>query len=235
MTTQSVNLTVGNASMSKIFSNAAATDGQWTNNTLTDTIAGQQIGILIPNAPLAWGQLEYEAGACAYRVQNATTLQVSTRGFGVATGYNAATPPLLRPAIRVNPNDIVSVYPLAVAGAGNSAALAWIYTSKGAELFANASVPDNASTEIKSAVNEQTLGDMFFGSRLNTICVQLEDASSLNFVEIVDEMGGVVMTLQGAFRQTNLGGTSNMFNLEVSGLDIVIGKGWSIKFNTLKA
>jgi len=235
LSTQGISLTVGNARMSKVFDNATATDGQWTNNTLTDTIAGQQIGILIPNAPLAWGQLEYEAGACAYRVQNATTLQVATRGFGVATGYNSAEPPMLMPGIRVNPNDIVSVYPLAAAAAGNSAALAWIYTSKGAELFANAACPDNAPTEIKSAVNEQTLGDMFFGSRLNALCVQLEDAASLNTVEIIDEMGGVVMTLQGGFRQTNLGGTCNMFNLDVKGLDIVVGKGWSIKFNTLKA
>ncbi len=60
--------------MSKVFENTAATDGQWTGNTLTDTIAGQQLGILVPNSPLAWGQLQYEAGACAYRIQDAQSL-----------------------------------------------------------------------------------------------------------------------------------------------------------------
>lgn len=230
MSTQAVTFTTGNPAMSKIFSNAAATDGSWSNNTLTDTIAGQQLGILIPQAPLMWGQLEYAAGACAYRVQNATTLQVRTRGFGVATGYNAAEPTPLAQPFRVSPNDIVSVFPLAVAAAGNSSALAWIYTTKGAELFSAAAIPNAAATEIKSAVNEQTLGDMFFGSRLNKLCVQVQDASQLLAVEIIDEMGGVVMTLQGGFRQTNLGGTCNMFNLDASGLDIVIGKGWKLKF-----
>lgn len=232
MTTQAISFTTGNPSMSKIFNNAAATNGQWNNNTLTDSIAGQQIGILIPQSPLTFGQLEYEAGVCAYRIQNATTLLVSTRGVGVAAGFNEATPTALKPPIRVNPNDIVSVYPLAVAGAGNSAALAWVWTSKGCELFAKATIPDGASTEIKSAVNEQTLGDMFFGSSLNTLCVQVQDGATLNFVEIIDEMGGVVMTLQGAKRGTNVGGTSNLFSLEAEGLVVPIGKGWTMKFNT---
>jgi len=220
--------------MSKIFTNATATDGQWTGNTLTDSIAGQQIGILIPNAPLVWGQMEYEAGVCAYRIQNANTLTVATRGFGVASKFNQAEVPALTPPIRVSPNDIVSVFPLAVAGAANSAALAWLYTSNGVELFAKAAVPDNTATEIKSAVNDQTLGDMFFGARLNILCVQIEDGATLNTVEIIDEMGGVVMTLQGGKRTTAAGGTSNTFNLEAKGLDIVIGKGWTMKFNTTK-
>jgi hypothetical protein len=232
MTTQGVTFTTGNQSMSKIFSNAAATDGQWTANTLTDTIAGQQIGILIPNSPLGWGQLEYEAGVCAYRVQNAQSLAVATRGFGVLGGFNEATPTSLKPSIRVNPNDIVSVYPLAVAGALQSSAMAWVWTSMGCELFANAGIADGVSTEIKSAVNEQTLGDMFFNSRLNTVCVQVQDGSKLNFVEIIDEMGGTVMTLQGGKRGITVGGTSNLFNLEVTGLNIPVGKGWTMKFNT---
>lgn len=232
MTTQAVSFTTGNASMSKIFTNGTATDGQWTANTLTDSIAGQQIGILIPQSPLGWGQLEYEAGVCAYRVQNAQSLAVSTRGFGVPAGFNEATPTALKPAIRVNPNDIVSVFPLAVAGAGNSSALAWVWTSMGCELFAKGTIADAVSTEIKSAVNDQTLGDMFFNSRLNTICVQVQDGATLNFVEIIDEMGGVVMTLQGAKRGINVGGSSNLFNLEVDGLNIPVGKGWTMKFNT---
>ena len=235
MTTQEVSLTVGNPMMSKIFDNATATDGQWTNNTLTDTIAGQQLGILIPQQPLTYGQLEYAAGVCAYRVQNATTLLVSARGFGAQAGYSNATPDPISPPIRVNPNDIVSVYPLAVAAAGNSAAIACLYTTKGAELFANATVPDGVSTEIKSAVNEQTLGDMFFGSRLNKLCVQVQDGASLNYVEIIDEMGGVVMTLQGAKRPSNSGGTSSIYNLEFAGLNVMIGKGWTMKLNTTAA
>ena len=232
MSTQAVNITLGNPAFSKVFNNAAATDGQWTNNTLTDTLAGQQLGILVPGAPLAWGQLMYEAGACAYRIQDAQSLNVSAVGFGTPSGLSAFMPTPLERPIRVRPNDIVSVYPLAPAAAGNAATLAWVYTSKGRELFANASVADATATEIKSAVNEQTLGDMFFGSRLNGLCVQTQDGAKLTNVEIIDEMGGVVMTLQGGGIRSTSAGASNLYNLEVMGLDVMIGKGWSMKITT---
>ena len=234
MTTQAVSITLGNAGFSKIFENTGATDGQWTGNTLTDTIAGQQLGILIPNAPLAWGQLQYEAGACAYRIQDAQTLNVSAVGFGAKSGDSAFMPSPLEAPIRVRPNDIVSVYPLAASGAGTSAALAWVYTSNGRELFSAVGIPNATATEIKSAVNTQSLGDMFFGSRLNGLCVQVEDSHKLTNAEIVDEMGGVVMTLQGSQRSQHAG-QSNVANLEVMGLNVPIGKGWKLRFTTTDA
>jgi hypothetical protein len=234
LTTQSVNITLGNAMMSKVFENTGATDGQWTGNTLTDTIAGQQLGILVPAAPLNWGQLQYEAGACAYRIQDAQSLQVSAVGFGAKSTESAYQPQPLERPITVRPNDIVSVYPLAASGAGTSAALAWVYTSKGRELFAAVGIPNATATEIKSAVNTQSLGDMFFGSRLNGLCVQVEDGHKLTNAQIVDEMGGVVMTLQGSQRSQHAG-QSNVFNLEVQGLNIAIGKGWKLNFTTTDA
>jgi len=47
MTTQGVEITVGNSMMSKVFTDTS-TDGQWSGNVLTDSIAGQSLGILIP-------------------------------------------------------------------------------------------------------------------------------------------------------------------------------------------
>lgn len=234
MTTQGVNITLGNAQMSKIFQNTASTDGQWTGNTLTDTIASQQLGILVPGAPLMWGQLQYEAGACAYRIQDAQTLRVRSVGFGAKSGDSAFEPMPLENPFSVGPNDIVSAYPLAASGAGTSAALAWVYTSRARELFAAVGIPNATATEIKSAVNSQSLGDMFFGTRLNGLCVQVEDGHKLTNAQIVDEMGGVVMTLQGSQRSTH-SGNSNVLNLEVKGLNIPIGKGWKLNFTTTDA
>ena len=61
MTTQGVEITVGNSSMSKIFTDTS-TDGQWSGNVLTDSIAGQSLGILIPNAMLTFAQAGYNSG-----------------------------------------------------------------------------------------------------------------------------------------------------------------------------
>lgn len=220
--------------MSKVFRNSAATDGVWSGNTLTDTIAGQQLGILIPNAPLSFGQLRYTAGSCAYRIQNAATLELKAVGFGTPQAANAFKPSPLERNITVNPNDIVSVFPLPASGAGSSSCLVWVYTSKGRELFSAVGIPNSNATAISSAVNNQSLGDMFFGSRLNALCVQVEDAHHLTKLELVDEMGGVVMTLDGSKRSTDAG-PANLFNLEATGLNVPIGKGWTMKVTTTDA
>jgi hypothetical protein len=235
MTTQAVSLTVGNSAFSKIFADTA-TDGVWSGNIGLDTIANQNLGILIPGAPLNFYQGKYAAGVCAWRIQNAATLQVSTRGFCVKDGQTPFKPDGMMPPISVNPNDIIAFHPLAIAAAGSSACLAYVYTTKGVELFSAPANPDGASTVITTAVNGQTLGDVFFGSSVQKVCVQVQDGAKLNFVEIVDEMGGVVMTLQGGQRGTTAAaGDSNMFNLDVSGLNVPIGKGWTLKLNTTAA
>jgi len=80
MTTQGVEITVGNSMMSKVFTDTS-TDGQWSGNVLTDSIAGQSLGILIPNATLTFAQAGYNSGAMSWRIQNAQTLRGSARGF----------------------------------------------------------------------------------------------------------------------------------------------------------
>ena len=92
---------------------------------------------------------------------------------------------------------------------------------------------DNVATACKSAVNDLTLGDAFFNSRLLSFSVQCEDGCRLDSVQIIDEMGGVVYTVQGNVRGTNPASRSNQYNLSVDGLGITIGKGWSFKIITV--
>ena len=227
MTVQTCTITTGNPNFSKIFTDSS-TDGVWSGNVLLDTIASQSIGILIPNSTLSWIQPEYEAGCMAWRLQNAQTLRVSSYGFGAKIGLNMPSPLPMGP-VRINPNEILTTFPLAAAGVGNTACLAWVGTTKGTELFFDATLPDGVSTAVTTAVNGQTLGDAFFNSTLQKLCVQVQDGATLTSVEIIDEMGGVVMTLKGAPRGGSSGANSATFNLETLGLSINIGKGWSLK------
>ena len=230
MTTQSVSCTAGNAVMSKIFSDSS-TDAIWSGNVMLDTIASQSIGILIPNTTLTFMQPSYEAGCMAYRLQNAQTLAVSNFGFGVKSGQECFATSRINP-VRVNPNDILTAYPMPVhATPAVSNALAWVTTSKGVELFSSptAGLPNGVATAMITAVNNQTLGDAFFGSRLSSIVIQLEDGALCDSIQIIDEMGGVVMTIQGGYRGLSPSSESNSYNLSATGLNITIGKGWSFK------
>jgi len=227
MTTQGVEITVGNSSMSKIFTDTS-TDGQWSGNVLTDSIAGQSLGILIPNATLTYAQAGYNSGAMAYRIQNAQSLRVSARGFGVLNGQYCMSESSIGP-VRVNPNDILTVFPVPAAAGAASNVLAWVETTKGTELMQAVEADDGAAVPLTTAINGQTLGDAFFNSTLRSVKVQVQDGHSLTQVQVVDEMGGIVMTLQGGFRGASTASRSNEYNLYTSGLGIGIGKGWSLK------
>jgi hypothetical protein len=227
MTTQGVEITVGNSMMSKVFTDTS-TDGQWSGNVLTDSIAGQSLGILIPNATLTYAQAGYNSGAMAYRIQNAQSLRVSARGFGVLNGQYCMSESSIGP-VRVNPNDILTVFPVPAAAGAASNVLAWVETTKGTELMQAVEADDGAAVPLTTAINGQTLGDAFFNSTLRSVKVQVQDGHSLTQVQVVDEMGGIVMTLQGGFRGASTASRSNEYNLYTSGLGIGIGKGWSLK------
>ena len=220
--------------MSKVFTDTS-TDDVWSGNVLTDSIAGQSIGILIPNSTLTFAQAEYEAGCMAWRLQNAQSLRVSTRGWGVKAGFNCMGSSMIS-AVRVNPNDILTVYPLPVDAANTkSNALAWVTTTKGTELFKGLAIVDNTPTSMITAVNSQSLGDAFFNSTLRSLSVQCEDGCTLVEAQIIDEMGGVVYTGQGNVRGPDTGSRSNHYNIDLSNLAINIGKGWSFKVKTVTA
>ena len=219
--------------MSKVFTHSA-TDDVWSGNVLTDSIAGQSIGILIPGSTLTFAQAEYEEGAMAWRLQNAQSLRVTARGWGVKAGQNCMSEAGISP-VRVAPNDILTVYPLPVqASTGKSNVLAWVTTTKGTELFKALGVSSNFAFPMSTAVNNQSLGDAFFNSTLQSISVQCQDGCTLDSIQIVDEMGGVVYTAQGNDRgASSPAAKSNEYNLNLPRLAIRIGKGWSFKVITV--
>jgi len=216
--------------MSKIYSKGSATDGVWSGNVLLDSISSQNIGILQPNSTVSYVQPEYEAGAMAWRLQNAQTLFVSAYGFSALAGQNEKV--FLDRPVRVSPNDILTVFPMPKDVSTITNSLAWVETTKGVELF-RSTTGDNVSGEMKTAVNTQTLGDSFFNSTLTGITVQCADDAQLDRIEIIDNMGGVVMTIQGGYRGATASSRSNYYNITCSGLSVPIGKGFKLNIVTV--
>ena len=231
MTTQNVQAIIGNNRLSKEFTKSDSTDGQWDGNTLTDSLSNQQIGILMPNTSINRCSVQYTGGLSAWRIQNSNTLTFQRWGFGVKDGFACWGSQGIAP-YTVNPNDIFTVYPLAVNGGVNTTdSLAWIQTSKGVELFSASSI-DGTATAMTSVVNSLSLGDAFFNSTLTSIMVQCEDGATLDSVEIIDNQGGTIFTAYGSVRGDSGGAMSLQYNLHATGLSIPIGKGFSIRVNT---
>jgi hypothetical protein len=231
MSDQLVKATLSNPSMGKIFSKSA-TDDVWDGNTLTDTLSGQQIGILMPRTTINRVQLQYTGGLCAWRIQNAQSLTFQRFGFGMLDGYACYESSSITP-YSINPNDIITVYPLPVdATPAESNVLAWIVTSKGVELFESKAVPDATATEMKTVVNEQSIGDSMFNSTLSAIHVQAEDGATVDQIEIIDNSGGTVLPLYGGVRGNQAGAMSLQYNLKADGMAVPIGKGFSLKVTT---
>lgn len=233
MTEQLVQATVSNPSMGKIFTKTA-TDDVWDGNTLTDSLSTQQLGILMPRTTINRIQLQYAGGCAAYRIQNSATLVFQRFGFGVKDGLACFDSSAITP-YSINPNDILTVYPLPVAGAGTSNVLAWVSTSKGVELFEAKAVPDGVATEMKTVVNEQTIGDSMFNSTLASVHVQAQDGATVDSIEVIDNSGGTVLTLYGGVRGGSGGAMSLEYNLKADGLALPVGKGFSLKVNTTSA
>jgi len=232
MTDQTVQTTISNPSMGKIFTKSA-TDQQWDGNTLLDSLSNQQLGILMPNTTVNRVQLQYAGGLCAWRIQNSATLRFQRWGFGVKDGLACWRSSAIQP-YQINPNDIMVVYPLATATVGSNA-LAWVTTSKGVELFSAIGAVDATATAMTTVVNSQSLGDSMFNSTLSTIMIQVEDGATLDLVEIIDNSGGVVWSAYGGVRGGSNGAMSLYYNLAVDGLAINIGKGYSLRVTTTSA
>jgi len=233
MTTQDIQATVSNPSMGKIFSKSA-TDDVWDGNTLTDTLSQQQIGILMPRSTINRVQLQYTSGLAAWRIQNSANLTFQRFGFGVKDGLACFSSSAIQP-YSINPNDILTVYPLPQAAATTSNVLAWVATSKGVELFEAKAVADGVATAMTTVVNAQSLGDSMFNSVLGSIHVQAEDGATVDSIEIIDNSGGTVLTLFGGVRGDDAGAMSLDYNLKADGLAVGIGKGFSLKITTTSA
>jgi len=232
MTTQGAVVALSNNQMSKIFT-ATVTDGVWTN--LQDSLSGSNLGILIPNAMINRAIGTYTGGVGAYRIINAQTLAVSRRGWLSKDGYACYSSGAIQPH-RVMPNEIVQAYTQPVeATAAESNVIAWVHTTKGTELYEALEVKDSTLTEMKTALQGQSIGDAAFNSNMTGVSIQVEDAGQVISLSLFDSAGGLIWNLPGNFRMPTAGGTSAYYNFKAEGLSIPIGKGFTFKITTKSA
>jgi len=202
---------------------------------MLDTLSSTNLGILIPRATINHVCVQYAGGNCAWRIQDAQTLQVRRRGWAAPAGYTESTACVIQPYV-VQPNDVLVCYPQAVdATANQSNVLAWVTTSKGTELYAGNDIVDSTASEILTAVNSQGIGDSAFGTTLQSLSVAVEDGGSLTQIKLFDSAGGLVYAQYGTVRGITAGSTSAYFNLNIPTLNIPIGKGWIFKVITITA
>jgi len=228
MTTQGITATVGSGMMSREFT-ATATDGQWDGNILTDSVANTNLGLVMPNRMIDRVAVQYEGGACIWRIQSSQTLVVKRYGYANKDGYTCYESTVIAP-YTVQPDDILTVYPLPVnIGAGTANILAWVQTSRGFEAFGKTGAATGTAETMKTLVNDQTLGDYAFNANLQTITVQCQDDALIDKVELIDQTGGVVWTAFGNARMPTAGGTNAYYNFKAEGLGISILKGYNLK------
>jgi len=229
---QNINAIVGNGSMSKTFSKTGATDDQFDGNILTDDLSSNPLGILMPGVTIDHVCVVYAGGGCAWRIIDSVTLQVKRLGWAALDEYSEYAYCRIQP-YTVQKTDTLQVYPIAVDTTANeTSVLAWVSTNTGTELYTATSIPDNTATEIKTAINDQSIGDSAFGERLVGLTVQAEDSALVKEVTITDNAGGVIYTAYGMRRGLSPGSMSNYYNVNLAGLNIPIGKGFLLKVKT---
>jgi len=229
MSTQSVTATVGNNRMSKVFG-GTITDGVWTN--IQDNLSSTNLGILMPRTVVSNVQGQYEEGLAAWRIQNAQSLFVNRRGWASTDSVNCYSSTRI-PPYSIAPDDMIQFFPLAK-GSGKTNALAWVTTTKGTELYKTLEAVDNTATEMKTALQDQSLGDAAFNSTITAFSICLQEEARLEKVEFVDSAGGVILTIYGGHRLEDKQGLgmSPYYNLDVTGLGLPITKGFTMKITT---
>ena len=84
-----------------------------------------------------------------------------------------------------------------------------------------------SATEMKTVVNEQTIGDSMFNSNLASVHVQAEDGATVDSIDIIDNSGGTVITpVRWCSWWFQVVPMSLEYNLKVDGMALPIGKGF---------
>ena len=232
MTTQACTAVVGGPSQSKTFSKTA-TDGQWSGNVMVDTLSSQNLGLIMPGATIDNVCVQYNEGSAIWRIIASQSLIIRRWGYA-SKEANADRSECAITPYSVALDDILEIYPQDLDSTSNqSSVVAWVTTSKGFMDFGGTDIVDGTATEIKSLINSQGIGDVFFGSTLTAITVQAGDGERVANIQIIDSAGGTIFTANGGNRLPTAGGYSTQYNLLIENVAIKIEKGYTLKVTTV--
>ncbi len=236
MTTQAVSAVVSNNMMARVF-DATITDGVVFNTAnLTDSLAGQNLGILIPNQTISQIQCTYgTSGLGQWRIFDSVTQQVSRVGWLSPINYVCPSETKIAP-YPIKKTDLLQVFIKQTnATAGDTEVMAWLSVDgQQAQSFSCTTAADKTALEMTNSITGVGLGDAFFGKRLNRIQMACETGAFLFEVTIKDQTGSIVWRSGGSTRLPTAGGKSTLVNLDIP-VGINVQKGWTILASTITA
>jgi hypothetical protein len=236
MTTQVVAANVANSMMAREFG-LTATDGVvFTTSNLVDKNAGQNLGILIPSQTISQIQMTYAtSGLGQWRIYDSVNQRVSRVGWLSSVGYVCPMETQIQP-YQVSKTDLLQCFIKQTnATAGDTEVMAWLSVDgQQAQSFQCTTADNLTPTEMKNSITDVSLGDAYFGKRLNRIEIACETGAFLASVQITDQTGSIVWSGFGSNRLPTAGGKSTMKNFEIP-VGIMVQKGWSIFALTVTA
>lgn len=231
MSTQATTSSIGNNSVSRIFS-VTGTDGAYSN--ATDTASSTALGLALPGVTINYVQSTYAAGLGVWRIISSQTNVIKRQGFMSQVGYSNPSEGMI-PAYTIQSDDLFQVYTdIADATANQSTVLALVTSSAGVEAFTATNIVDATSTALTSLISGLGVGDLLFGKTVQQVAVQEEDGGTLSNITFIDAAGGTQYTGFGSRRLPTAGGQSNLTN-GVFNVSIPVQKGWALKVKVTTA
>ena len=108
MSTQATSAIVGNAMMSRKFTDTS-TDGKFESNNLTSAQSGVNLGLEMPGVTINYVQATYTDGAAIFRIINSVTNEVSRYGMATQVGYTDQKYAMI-PAYTVKSTDLLQIW-----------------------------------------------------------------------------------------------------------------------------
>lgn len=230
MTTQAVTAVIGNSSESYKF-DATATDGTFTG--LTSENGGAALGVLLSGATMTWVMGQYTEGCGMWRIRDTISNRIIAQNFMTASGYSWMPDSSMIAPVRIAPTHALEVYTQPKDSTSNqSNVLALVYTNQGSELFEGLNVADSTDTSITTAIQGQSLGSAMFGSTINRIEIQEQDAGSLARMQILNDNSGTQYIAFGNQRGVTAGQQDLAVNFVATNLNIRVGKAFALQVRT---
>jgi len=231
MTTQATTSTLGNLSISRVFTNTN-TDGAYGNTV--DSVSAVSAGLSLPNVTITYVCSTMAAGCGTWRILNTTTNTIKRQGFISIAGYVDYQQCQIAP-YRIQSDDVFQVFTYAIdATANQSNCIALVTSSRGREAFGATDVVDATPTAMTSLVSGLGMGDLLFGATITNVEAQVESASHLQNMKMIRADGGTQWTGFGNWRVPTAGGLSTINNGNFP-ISIPVQQGWALKCSTLTA
>lgn len=231
MTTQATTSTLGNAQISRVFTNTN-TDGAYGNTT--DSVSAVSAGLSLPNVTITYVCSTIAAGCGTWRILNTTTNTVRRMGLCSIASYVDYEACSIVP-YRLQADDIFEIFTYAIVTTPlQTNCIAIVTSTRGREVFGATGVIDSTPTDMTSLVSGLGLGDLLFGATVTNVEAQVESTGHLNNIRMIRADGGNQWQGFGNYRLPTAGATSTLSNGNFP-MSIPIEQGWALQCSTLTA